>query len=43
MDLRLVPATILIFQWDPIVEEDLKAVDNLTFLRPEVMLLAQSM
>lgn len=42
-DLRLVPATILIFQWDPSVEEDLKAAGNITYLKPEVMLLVQSM
>lgn len=43
MDLRLVPATILIFQWDPSVEEDLKAAGNITYLKPEVMLLVQSL
>lgn len=43
VDLRLVPATILIFQWDPDVEEDLKLAGNLDYLKPEVMLLVQSM
>lgn len=42
MDLRLVPATILIFQWDPSVDEDLKVAGNITYLKPEVMLLVQS-
>ncbi|CAH1169858.1 unnamed protein product [Phaedon cochleariae] len=42
-DLRLVPATILMFQWDPLVEEDLRAAGNIAYLKPEVMLLVQSM
>ncbi|KAJ8963064.1 hypothetical protein NQ318_018528 [Aromia moschata] len=42
-DLRLVPATILIFQWDPSVEEDLKLAGNVAYLKPEVMMLVQSL
>lgn len=42
-DLRLVPATILIFQWDNSVEEDLNAAGNITYLKPEVTLLVQSL
>lgn len=42
-DLRLVPATILLFHWDPSVEDDLKAIGNMAYLKPEVMLLVQSM
>lgn len=42
-DLRLVPATILMFQWDPLVEQDLKLVNNVAYLKPEVMILVQSM
>ncbi|KAJ8937314.1 hypothetical protein NQ314_011953 [Rhamnusium bicolor] len=43
VDLRLVPATILMFQWDPSVEEDLKLAGNVAYLKPEVMILVQSM
>ncbi|KAG5870991.1 hypothetical protein JTB14_013462 [Gonioctena quinquepunctata] len=43
VDLRLVPATILMFQWDPSVEEDLKAAGNVAYLKPEVMMLMQSL
>lgn len=43
LDLRLVPATILIFEWDPSIEQDLKAAGNITYLKPEVMLLVESM
>lgn len=44
MDLRLVPATILSFQWDPEVAEDVAAgSQNTTFLKPEVMMLMQSL
>ncbi|XP_023025952.2 GDI interacting protein 3 [Leptinotarsa decemlineata] len=42
-DLRLVPAAILTFQWDPSVEEDLKAAGGVAYLKPEVMLLVQSL
>lgn len=42
MTLRLVPATILNFQWDPVVAEAVEA-ENLTFLKPEVMMLMQPM
>lgn len=42
-DLRLVPATILMFQWDPLVEQDLKLAGNVAYLKPEVMILVQSM
>lgn len=42
-DLRLVPATILLFHWDPSIEEDLKAAGSMTYLKPEVMMLVQSM
>lgn len=40
LDLRLVPATILTFQWDPLVAEDVARVSN-TYLKPEVMMLVQ--
>ncbi|CAG9839959.1 unnamed protein product [Diabrotica balteata] len=44
LDLRLVPATILLFQWDPSIENDLKAAGgNTAYLKPEVMLLVQSL
>lgn len=43
LDLRLVPATILLFHWDASVEEDLKAAGNVAYLKPEVMLLVQSL
>lgn len=43
MDLRLVPATILSFQWDPMVAEDVAAGTQNTFLKPEVMMLMQSL
>lgn len=39
-DLRLVPATILTFQWDPVVAEDISRVSN-SFLKSEVMMLVQ--
>ncbi|ENN78245.1 hypothetical protein YQE_05396, partial [Dendroctonus ponderosae] len=43
VDLRLVPATILIFQWDPKFEEEIKASGNVTYLKPEVVLLMQQL
>lgn len=43
MDLRLVPATILTFQWDPMVAEDIAAGSHNTFLKPEIMMLMQSL
>lgn len=39
-DLKLVPATILTFQWDPLVAEDVSRVSN-SFLKPEIMMLMQ--
>nr|CAH7759585.1 unnamed protein product [Callosobruchus chinensis] len=44
-DLRLVPATILNFQWEPSIVEDIKAATggNLPYLKPEVMVLMQPM
>lgn len=42
MDLRLVPATILIFQWDQSIAEDVASVTN-TYLKPDVMMLVQSL
>ncbi|CAG9766427.1 unnamed protein product [Ceutorhynchus assimilis] len=42
-DLRLVPATILIFQWDPAFDEEIKASGSNTFLKPEVMMLMQQL
>lgn len=42
-DLRLVPATILIFQWDPTFEEEIKASGNVTYLKPEVVMLMQQL
>ncbi|CAG9858135.1 unnamed protein product [Phyllotreta striolata] len=43
MDLRLVPATILLFHWDEAIEEDLKAAGNVAYLKPEVMLMVESL
>nr|CAI5866293.1 unnamed protein product [Callosobruchus analis] len=44
-DLRLVPATILNFQWDPAIVEDIKAATggNVPYLKPEIMVLMQPM
>lgn len=42
VDLRLVPATILIFKWDKSIEEDIALPGNNTFLKPEIMILMQS-
>lgn len=42
MHLRLVPATILTFQWDPSIAEEITAVTN-TYLKPDVMMLIQSL
>ena len=41
-DLRLVPATILTLTWDPSVTEEVTG-DQMMCLKPEVMLLVQSM
>ncbi|CAH0551654.1 unnamed protein product [Brassicogethes aeneus] len=41
--LRLVPATILLFSWDKSIEEDLKQSGHSGFLKPEVMMLMQSL
>lgn len=41
MDLRLVPATILSFQWDPLVAEDVARSSHTTYLKPEIMMLMQ--
>lgn len=42
MQLRLVPATILTFQWDPSIAEEITSV-TATYLKPDVMMLIQSM
>ncbi|KAI4468485.1 ubx-related [Holotrichia oblita] len=42
MHLRLVPATILTFQWDPSIAEEITSVTT-TYLKPEVMMLIQSL
>lgn len=42
MDLRLVPATIIAFQWDNSVAEEITAVTT-TYLKPDVMMLIQSL
>ncbi|GJQ66327.1 putative UBX domain-containing protein [Trypoxylus dichotomus] len=42
MQLRLVPATILTFQWDPSIAEEITSVTN-TYLKPDVMMLIQSL
>lgn len=42
-ELRLVPATILIFQWDPAFDEEIKASGSTTYLKPEVMMLMQQL
>ncbi|KAK5648879.1 hypothetical protein RI129_003771 [Pyrocoelia pectoralis] len=39
--LKLVPATILVFQWDPSYADDMKQFN--TFLKPEMMMLVQSL
>lgn len=43
-ELRLVPATILIFQWDPSIQKEieLQGKGSLNYLKPEVMMLVQS-
>lgn len=41
VDLRLVPATILLFEWDPDYADAINAATN-TILKPEVMMLLQS-
>lgn len=43
LDLRLVPATILLFHWDPVVAEDMARCSLNTFLKPEIMMLMQSL
>lgn len=42
MHLRLVPATILTFQWDASISEEVTSVTT-TYLKPEVMMLIQSL
>lgn len=42
-DLRLVPATILTFQWDSSVAEEFSRAGNCSFLKPEVMILIQQL
>lgn len=42
-DLRLVPAAILIFEWDPVFEEEIKASGCNSYLKPEVMMLMQEL
>lgn len=42
-DLRLVPATILIFQWDPAFDEEIKASGNITYLKPDILMLMQEL
>lgn len=39
VDLRLVPATILSFQWDPLISDEM--AKNNSYLKPEVMMLLQ--
>lgn len=41
MQLRLVPATILTFQWDTSIGEELSTVSS--YLKPEVMMLMQTL
>lgn len=41
-NLRLVPATILTFQWDPAIAEEMTAAGN-TYLKPEIVMLVQSL
>ncbi|XP_025837169.1 UBX domain-containing protein 6 isoform X2 [Agrilus planipennis] len=40
--LKLVPAVILTFQWDPLIANQMAKISN-TFLKPEIMMLMQSM
>ncbi|KAL1513965.1 hypothetical protein ABEB36_003299 [Hypothenemus hampei] len=42
-DLRLVPATILLFQWDPSIDEEMNASGCNAYLKPEVMMLMQQL
>lgn len=42
-DLRLVPATILTFSWDSPVEEEVGSGQQPMYLKPEIMLLVQSL
>ncbi|XP_076267897.1 GDI interacting protein 3 [Rhynchophorus ferrugineus] len=42
-DLRLVPATILIFQWDAEFDEEIKATGNVSYIKPDVMMLMQEL
>lgn len=41
VDLRLVPATILMFEWDPEYADAINAASN-TILKPDIMMLLQS-
>jgi hypothetical protein len=41
-DLRLVPATILTFCLDPSIEEELGRGQQTMYLKPEIMILVQS-
>lgn len=41
--LRLVPATILTFQWDPSVADEFARAGNTSYLKPEVMMLMQQL
>lgn len=42
-NLRLVPATILTFQWDPSIAEEMSAAGNTSYLKPEIVMLVQSL
>ncbi|XP_067001266.2 UBX domain-containing protein 6 [Anabrus simplex] len=42
VELHLVPASILIFTWDPITGDDFGNEGQATYLKPEIMLLLQS-
>lgn len=42
IDLHLVPAAILTFQWDSKVLSELTKSGDITYLKPEVQLLVQS-
>ncbi|XP_022912967.1 UBX domain-containing protein 6 [Onthophagus taurus] len=42
VDLRLVPATILNFQWDPSIADEIQRVTN-SYLKPELMMLIQAL
>lgn len=43
VQLKLVPASILNFQFDGNIVENIQSIENLTYLKPEVMMTVQSL